>query len=169
MKTLKVMIAHLLLRPVINVLFFLLVKIHGFTCITIGQVTFCGDERFLELATKAIEHLRMLDKDLYRLITSGCKMRFYSSQKRSEQAIGLGLFNVNDGFCEMGVQGVLARIVYAHFVFTAFGSEHFSKTEPHRALKLGGEAESQTRVWLEEKGFSTAIIKVFSRNKSRCV
>jgi len=135
-----------------------MVRVHEFKKVTRGRVVIWGDEGFLDLANKAFDDLKALDGSMYERIISGRRLRFYFNKKPSEQAIQCGTFSINDGFCKLGTQGIIARVVYAYLLAHAFGDRVLPKVE---RKMLYDEAKSQARAWLESKGFPNEIIEIF--------
>jgi hypothetical protein len=152
---------------VMSPLYFLMLsiyaRIHGFTRARIGRCSFWRSKEFLELCTRSMEELRLLDPELFAAITTGESFNFYSSHRPTEQVDILRSLSINKYFCDWDTKGVLARVVYAYFVSQTFGGRAFLKRERPLVQALHDQAVAKTYAWLNEHSFPPELVEIHNK------
>lgn len=150
-----------ILRPVFLAFFFIGMKILGFSRKNWGRCSFWGGEAFLALCAESLGELKALDSDLYEKMTQGQRLYFYSSTKKSEQAAHAGIFSINDGFCNWGAKGIIARLVYAFYLAEDRRDRCFSPRERMLLQESHSRVKAQTRGWLDQHSFPPKFGEIF--------
>jgi hypothetical protein len=167
MKALRLWLAYLLAYlfwPCFWLVFYVVNRLIGNSRLSIGQLSFWGPPEFLHLCKDSAERLRKLDPALYARLTEQQSLCLYSAT-RLEQAYFPQTFSVPDSFTQWGTDGVIARLVYASYVGSAFGLKVLTVRRRVAAVEVHREIKAHTQRWLEQRGFPRRLVESFGELK----
>jgi hypothetical protein len=136
-------------------------KILGFRRKDWGRCSFWGNEDFLNLCDQSLNELQGLDPELYGKMMDGQRLYFYSNNKKSEQVPYAGIFSINDGFCDWGTKGIIARLVYAFYLSEVRRDRSFSPRERMLLQESHSQVKVRTREWLAAHDFPVKFGEIF--------
>lgn len=168
MKTLRLFIAYIY-APLFWSMFYVLQRLLGHSRLRVGTLTFWGPPEFLSTCSASVERLHHLDPELHDRVTEHERLCFYHTEKRLEQAVFPRVFSVSDSYADWHSDGILARLVYAAFLASAFPLQIISAAERRAARATHRDVMARTGAWLAARSFPEALVECFQEQTSRRV
>ena len=133
----------------------------GYHSVRIGNCRFWGPPDFITLAEGAMDLIRREDSGLFEMLRNDGGWFWYHPSKLVESGF-TGTFSVTDSYKCFGVQGIAARLVWAHHKLMFFRGVLFLPSE--RQVMVGRQSQVKTlcRAWLANHQFPEKLIQTFS-------
>ena len=111
-----------------------------------------------------MEILSQEDPVLYSSLYSSGAWFWHHPTKSVSGGVASRVFSVTDNYLKLGVHGMAARIVWAHFEMTTFEGVYLLPHERELATDIYNIVQTQTFTWLQQHKFPEVLTRSFAGN-----
>jgi hypothetical protein len=104
-------------------------------------------------------HLKEIDPVMYECLAQGHNMEFWYNPDSLSSDMIEGRFCINDGLCNWGDYGIMARLVEGRFMMDGTGGQFARILRRNKAVAIVRAAFEQTILWMDRHEFPAELVK----------